>query len=534
MFKTVNTRTTLCQTRRLFYSILLIVPVFFISCGEDGEDGLDGMDGIDGVDGSDGTNGENGLNVLFNTSDEPAGVNCSNGGLKVDYGQDINENGVLEDTEVQGTSFICNGTSQDPVLVVTVDEPSGDNCADGGVKLLVGVDENGNGILETEEVDNIAFICNGEDAEATGKTFVVLSGDLTNEQAASIIARDLGSNTQFISIIFTSRLTSVDLSGADNLVEILIENNQDLETVIFPDLVEVSNFMAIFQNPSLNELDFSALRRLRGGSISSNDNVQTIDFTSLDELLELEINESQLINLSLGNITKGDVTITGGAFNSLDFSNLTTVAELNLTLSGTNLTNLDLSNLINIGDLSITRTSLLDLDLSQMVTCGELTLSDNLITDVNLDQLLSSGVISIIRNNSLLQLSMPLLIDIFQEGFDTGIRVENNDALTTFNVNSLSTLARFVLRGNGQLNSVNFDNVSDIPVDIPSNFYAMNNNNFDSNTVNYLLGVFTNFNPTLMDASINLAGQATDAPPTGQGLTDKATLQSNGNTVTTD
>lgn len=46
-------------------------------------------------------------------------------------------------------------------LISLVDEPAGANCANGGKKVLVGLDSNGNNILDTSEVSSSAFVCNG-------------------------------------------------------------------------------------------------------------------------------------------------------------------------------------------------------------------------------------------------------------------------------------------------------------------------------------------------------------------------------------
>ena len=58
-----------------------------------------------------GINGNNGLNALVLTSIENVGINCVNGGTKVEVGLDINSNGVLDLNEIDPllTKFICNG-----------------------------------------------------------------------------------------------------------------------------------------------------------------------------------------------------------------------------------------------------------------------------------------------------------------------------------------------------------------------------------------------------------------------------------------
>ncbi len=42
-------------------------------------------------------------------------------------------------------------------------EPAGSNCAYGGIKVETGIDDNGNGVLDTSEVDATEYVCNGAD-----------------------------------------------------------------------------------------------------------------------------------------------------------------------------------------------------------------------------------------------------------------------------------------------------------------------------------------------------------------------------------
>jgi hypothetical protein len=67
------------------------------------------LTGIQGAVGPAGTNGTNGLNALIKTTTEPAGVNCANGGTKIETGLDANSNSVLDAVEVNvgQTTFVC-------------------------------------------------------------------------------------------------------------------------------------------------------------------------------------------------------------------------------------------------------------------------------------------------------------------------------------------------------------------------------------------------------------------------------------------
>jgi hypothetical protein len=70
-----------------------------------------GAQGIQGVPGLSGTNGMNGLNAATLTTVEPAGANCATGGVKLEFGPDINGNGLLDAGEIVPvlTQYVCNG-----------------------------------------------------------------------------------------------------------------------------------------------------------------------------------------------------------------------------------------------------------------------------------------------------------------------------------------------------------------------------------------------------------------------------------------
>jgi hypothetical protein len=68
-----------------------------------------GATGAQGIQGIQGTTGTNGKNSLINTTTEAAGNNCVNGGVKIEVGLDLNNNGNLESNEVENskTKFLC-------------------------------------------------------------------------------------------------------------------------------------------------------------------------------------------------------------------------------------------------------------------------------------------------------------------------------------------------------------------------------------------------------------------------------------------
>src|SRR5215468_7131078 len=107
--------------------------------------------------------GNTGSSALVRTSAEPPGPNCANGGTMLETGIDTNGNGMLDPGEVNAsqTTYICNGASAEPTLIATTPEPAGQNCPFGGIRVDMGVDANGNGVLDPSEVNpaQTTYVC---------------------------------------------------------------------------------------------------------------------------------------------------------------------------------------------------------------------------------------------------------------------------------------------------------------------------------------------------------------------------------------
>ncbi len=145
--------------------------------GVAGPTGATGLTGAAGVAGPAGTNGTNGLNAATLTTVEPAGANCATGGVKLEFGPDVNGNGLLDAGEIVPvlTQYVCNGAVGAQgiqgvaganglnTLIKTTVEPAGANCATGGTKVETGLDANSNGILDAVEVvaAQTTYVCNG-------------------------------------------------------------------------------------------------------------------------------------------------------------------------------------------------------------------------------------------------------------------------------------------------------------------------------------------------------------------------------------
>lgn len=128
----------------------------------------------------DGVDGADGLQALVATIVEPAGANCATGGLHVESGMDVDANGLLDPSEVTNGSYVCdgvNGTNATPSLVRLDAEAAGANCATGGTAVRSGVDDNKDGVLQNGEVDTTSYVCSGKDGSAGTSALVVTDAE---------------------------------------------------------------------------------------------------------------------------------------------------------------------------------------------------------------------------------------------------------------------------------------------------------------------------------------------------------------------
>ena len=134
--------------------------------GTDGQDGAQGPMGPQGYNGSDGQDGINGYSALILTSNEPSGSNCANGGIKIETGIDFNHDGQLNASEIDMVQYVCGFSSNPNNMLTTIEElsPSAE-CNNGERIVSHGLDngDNGgvtsNGILEAGEIDHSTKYC---------------------------------------------------------------------------------------------------------------------------------------------------------------------------------------------------------------------------------------------------------------------------------------------------------------------------------------------------------------------------------------
>jgi hypothetical protein len=148
-----------------------------------------------------GDDGVDGKATVVDVATVDPGAECAAGGSRISTGVDDNENGRLDEAEIDETALVCNGpggqngTDGDDGLVgptgptgpqgeegatgptgetgadgaatlvaMTVLEEFDPNCPHGGLQIDSGRDEDADGTLDPEEIASTEFVCNGEPA----------------------------------------------------------------------------------------------------------------------------------------------------------------------------------------------------------------------------------------------------------------------------------------------------------------------------------------------------------------------------------
>ena len=203
----MNTRNILSAA----FAVALSAAAF--GCG-----GSDGKDGANGQPGTNGTNGKDGLSALVVTTTEPAGANCAKGGTKVEVGMDADGDGILAESEIASTQYICNGADGQPgeagtpgvspaITTATLAVGEG-GCVNGGVKITIT-----SGETTTDRV-----VCNGVDGSGSGSVPTIATSVLSagNEHCANGgVQIDVTSNGTTTSQYVCNGANGNDGSGSD-------------------------------------------------------------------------------------------------------------------------------------------------------------------------------------------------------------------------------------------------------------------------------------------------------------------------------
>ena len=363
---------------------------------------------------------------------------------------------------------------------------------------------------------NMAAAMNG------GKQTLILADNITNAEAQAKIAAEVGPNTQEIRINRCSNLTTVDLSMVTSLTEIYISGNPVLQSVNLSNLQSIDGGFFIDKCPLLSTLSTNSITKIG----------QTFNGT-----YGLEIKNSGVQNLNMPLLTQISGTIyiyNNSALSAISFPQLSDhplngsfafSIQLNTTLS-----NISLPALNIVGDISMGNNyNLAAVNLSALTSANSLLISNsNVITSIALPVLNSVNIGIIIGGNSLLNtISLPFLSSI------GNFNIQNNASLASISFPSLTSISNAqngsYIINNSNLTSITFNNLATFS----NQAFGCQGNKLPSAQVNNLLNKFVSIIPLLTYRDFDFR-QTSAAPPTGQGITDKTTLELRPNVVYTD
>lgn len=190
--------------------------------------------------------------IVLRVAPEPPGPNCSAGGTAVAAGPDLDLNGVLDDTEVTHTDYVC----RQALVTRIVTEPPGASCSEGGVGFLVGIDDDRDGVLDDNEVERTELTC----------------GD--------VIARD---------VVIRSDAEAAVLAPIRVITGSVTVQLTDLRSLSLPRLEWIGGSLAVLHNGRLSRLALPALLAVDGDITLRANGLTDVDCSKLRRAASLDI-----------------------------------------------------------------------------------------------------------------------------------------------------------------------------------------------------------------------------------------------------
>lgn len=408
-------------------------------------------------------------------------------------------------------------------------------------------------ITGTSQLLSVPYALYAENTKSRGKNTVILRGDITDAEAAVLLARDLGPDTQFINISNTTALTTVNLDTATNLIDFTVENNTALTSLSGNNIEIVYNVFKINKNPQLSSVSFNGLISYEGTEaiLFSGDN-NSLTTINLPAFTSGNFSAHGPSNISLPNFIKGEVDIGGyvSSFNAPNFTQGSISLIGNTAMVSLNLPNFTIGETSNYYGRYVSiylNTALTSISLPNLSSLLNITpqeniyiINNNALNTIAIPNIIHASIM--IKNNTSLssvnvhnlsigycRITGSPITSLDLSGFTTGYVEIVNSNLQQLNLQSMISGGLDVY-SNSQLSSISFPAFANLSI---GSYVRLNNNSLSSTAVNSILNKMLTVAPT-SGKPIHLHQQLPAAPPTGQGIIDKATLISTGNTVLTD
>lgn len=238
--------------------------------------GAPGGAGAEGPAGATGSAGADGRNALSVVTAEPAGANCTYGGVRIDVGIDLDGDGQLGTSEITGTRYICDRASVDSVyfgdLII---RDASDVALLAGIEILAG-----SLTIEVSPTATLSF-----------PSLKVVSG------AISLGGQDGG---YYPAVNAAPMLTTLDFPELVRAGSIYFSNHPSVTSISMPKLERTEQFVA-WGNLALTALALPRLVKTDLLRVTSNDSLTSFSAPSLRETIDLNVS----YNTALSTLTIG-------------------------------------------------------------------------------------------------------------------------------------------------------------------------------------------------------------------------------------
>lgn len=346
---------------------------------------------------------------------------------------------------------------------------------------------------------------------------VIISGNISEQEVLQKLKEQVGECTEFIWILNTSKITTLDLKGLNHLIELRIENNALLKEVLLPDLKNVELDISILNNPKLSNLNFSDLKSVGGSLTLINCGVNFLEFPLLESVdANLSVSENnQLTSFLVPKLleTSSILILNNQIIPKVDFPELLRVNNEFQITTNKLMNSCFLNKLKEIKKLTLQGNDALNsLSLTQLSQINDELIinSCNSLSIIEFISVVKVRKVSIYENSNLKEVRFPILNDCFIWQLNDNLLLETcvipalktlgrfafvrNSSLTNLGGSNIEHLSYLYLENNQKLQVINFNNlISVINIDI------INNNSVTNIDFNSLLECTEQFNLTNCD-----------------------------------
>jgi Leucine-rich repeat (LRR) protein len=318
-----------------------------------------------------------------------------------------------------------------------------------------------------------------------------------------------------------NRLTALDLSQNVNLVTLKCVNNFELGSLIISDSCKTTlERLEISSARKLTSLDLSNFTALTYLDCWGSSLLATLNVSGCTALAILKCFSCKISSLNVTGCTA--LTELQCYFNQIGSLNISTCAALTeLNCFDNNLSSLNISGNPALTQLDYGRNNISNVDISAHTGLIELGFAETPIASIDLS-----------AHTALLHLACRQCYNL------TSINISAQTLLQYFDCSLCTGITSIDVNHNPELKSLWCDSMGLSSLNISNNskleFLWCQGNHLSSATINAHLAKLVASNVDAFTMSYSAASQDPPAPPTGQGITDKATLISRGWSVSTD